>query len=101
MKPITANYDPETQQVTVTLKGVTKTLTVRSTSSNPDLLVSNQLAGVCQHRTGTKLYPTSLHFWRKGDQWVLSTQYCCHNRQARLVGWKEDNQVQQLHANYQ
>jgi hypothetical protein len=52
---------------------------------------------LCKHRTGQKLYPTYMRFWRQKDgSYKPDFRAVALNRQAQIVAWKDDDLLKPL-----
>lgn len=47
---------------------------------------------------GTKLHPTEATLWPKDGKWVVGLNTVVLNRQARIVGWREDREGTSQHS---
>lgn len=79
-------------EITVTLRGETRTVRVRAWTPEPiDRVSSVDAVGAYQKRPGQRIWRDDLLFWLQADgSWKLATTTTILNRSGyRLIGWAD------------
>jgi hypothetical protein len=89
---------PSTMKVTVNREE--REVLVRDTFGDGQALDTKSLF-LCRHRTGQKLHPTNMRFWRQNDgTYRADFSTVALNKQARIVAWRDDVKLTNLISNH-
>ena len=80
----------------VTVNKEERTVLVFDTWGDGAALDTSQMF-LCRHRTGQKLYPTRMRFWRQKDgTYKPDFSAVALNKQAQIVAWRDDVGLQPI-----
>lgn len=83
-------------EMTITVNREERTVPVRDVWGDGKALDTTGLF-LCRHRTGQKLYPATMRFWKQPDgSYKPNFSTVALNRQAQIVAWRDTENLQPI-----